>query len=90
MKVMAECPYCEGEGEIDNRDADAVLSEHWSDAEIARAKFFGLIHPVGIVVCFECLGSGTVTLDRLKDINAIAHAEVQQALARLRAQGLVD
>jgi DnaJ-class molecular chaperone len=88
--MMVECPMCEGEGLIDMRDSDAYLSEHWSDEEIANAKACGMVHPVGIILCMECEGSGVVTEDRLKDINATAHAQVQQALAKLREQGLVD
>lgn len=80
---MPACPACFGEGQLDCRDDDAMIGEHWTPAELAHAKACGMIHPVGIVQCEECESTGVVSFARLTDLMAVARAHVDQALARV-------
>lgn len=87
---MVECPVCFGTGEHDFRDSDAYLSEHWTDAEIAVARANGLNHPIGIIDCDICDATGYVSEEHFRDIMVLAVAEMDQSMARLRDQGLLD
>lgn len=58
---MVTCPACLGSGVHDCRDDDAWMGEHMSDAEIAAFRRKGGVHPVGVVTCTVCEGSGLVT-----------------------------
>ena len=58
---MVTCPGCLGTGVHDCRDDDAWMGEHMSDAEIERFRANGGTHPVGVVRCDVCEGSGLVT-----------------------------
>lgn len=81
------CPGCLGEGHLDFRDDDALYGERFSDAELAylRAER-NLQHPLGIIRCSECEGTGIVTDARWRELNAAAVAAVDQALAAYHAQ----
>jgi DnaJ-class molecular chaperone len=87
---MPDCPVCDGEGQVDMRDSDAYISEHWTDREIAVAKARGMIHPLGIIECEECEGRGVLSVEKLRDLEAYATASIDQALAKLKELGLAD
>lgn len=87
--AMPECPTCFGEGHHDFREEDAWFSEHYSDAQLAELRAHrGLQHPLGIVPCSECEGTGIVSEERRKDLAAASVAAVDQIAARVRDEGL--
>lgn len=81
---MPSCPGCLGDGQLDHRDDDAFIAETWTDTEIAIARAAGMVYPVGIVECAECEGTGVVSDERLRELNAYATALLDQALAKFR------
>lgn len=83
---MPACPGCHGEGSLDMRDDDALLGELMSDAELARAREAGMVHPCGVVECGECEGTGVVSAARALDMAAAARAHVDQAIARVASE----
>lgn len=85
---MPDCPCCLGEGELDCRDEDAVISETWTDEEIAAFRAAGGRHPIGVVVCVECGGTGTVSEERAHELDLVAKLRVRKVLATLRAEGV--
>ena len=86
---MADCPICFGEGQIDMRDSDALIGEHLSSEEIAIARTRGFVYPVGLVTCQFCAGTGGVTEEQHKNIRAVAAAEAEQTIAKLRERGIL-
>ena len=86
---MPDCLACLGEGQHDYRDEDAFISEHWTDAEIARARARGMGFPLGIVQCEECEGTGVISEERWRDMMAVARAFVDQAIARATEEGVL-
>lgn len=83
--AMPDCPVCFGEGQHDHRDADAIIGEFFTEDQIRES---GIVHPVGIVECEECGGTGVVTEERAKEIRAVALATIDRIIARAEAEGL--
>lgn len=77
---MSECPVCFGEGGFDERDCNALLREHLSDAQLALVPHID----DDFVDCGECEGTGVVTDERARDIRAAAVATVDQFIAAQR------
>lgn len=74
---MPECPSCMGAGVHDNRDTDAHFTEHFTDAELRAMEFIKL----GISECEECEGTGVVSEERHRDLQAMNRAAMDQVLA---------
>lgn len=84
---MPKCPACLGEGNLDLTDLDAAIGEQFSDAEIERLKDeHGLVHPVGVITCDECEGTGVVSEQRALELRAFAVAAVDQIFAEYDAK----
>lgn len=81
-----ECPVCFGEGHHDHRDDDARWSESCSDETLAELRARGFVHPVGIVRCSECEGTGIVTVERAREIRAVSLAYIDQIVAKVAAE----
>lgn len=81
---MTTCPVCLGDGGVDLRDSNAVLTEHLTDAELACIPSRHL----DWWECDECEGSGVVDEQRARDIEAWAAARVAQTLADFARRGL--
>jgi hypothetical protein len=60
---------------------DAVMGEHFTDAQLARMN-----HPLGIVECPRCEGTGLVSEGEYLDVMAASRAIVDQIIARLDAE----
>lgn len=88
LEPTCDCPVCFGERGHDPRDTDALLAEHLSDLEILAIR--GGRKPVAWIECDECEGTGVVTCRRAAVLAGAAAAAVDQALARLRHEGLVE
>lgn len=87
--MAAECPVCFGEGHHDMTDSDAWFGEQFTDAQLDAMRERGLVHPVGIVECDECEGTGVVTEERAAEIRAWARASVEQTIAEYnRREGI--
>jgi hypothetical protein len=80
---MVDCPVCLGEGLHDHRDSDAWFGENFSDEQLAEMRERGFVHPVGVVSCGECEGTGFVSDERARDIRAVAVAYVDQVIAKV-------
>lgn len=80
---MKPCPGCLGDGELDCRDLDAALGEHFGDVELAEMRDAGLVHPVGVIVCGECNGTKVVTDERAEELHAEAVVAVERAMAKV-------
>lgn len=83
---MAACLACLGEGHQDHRNDDAWWSEHYSDAQLESMRERGLNHPLGIVTCEECEGTGVITQERYDDLYAAAVSAIDQAKAAVEAR----
>lgn len=83
---MAECPVCFGEGEHDHTLSDAWFGEHCSDEQLAYMESRGFVHPVGVVPCGECEGTGVVSGERAAEMRAVATAYVDQIIAKVAAE----
>jgi Ribonuclease G/E len=83
---MVTCPACQGSGVHDCRDDDAWMGEHMSDQEIARFRAQGGVHPVGVIVCGVCEGSGLVTVNAAAIIARRSREVVAEIAARLEQE----
>jgi hypothetical protein len=83
---MVSCPACQGSGVHDCRDDDAWMGEHMSDAEIAAFRAQGGVHPVGVVVCDVCEGSGLVTQIAAAIIQRRSREVVAEIVTRLQQE----
>lgn len=79
---MPACLACAGEGQLDHRADDAWFAEHHSDEQLEDMRSRGLVHPVGVVACDECEGTGVISQERYDDLFAAALAAVDQVRAR--------
>lgn len=79
------CPGCHGDGEHDHRDLDSWFGEHYSDEGLDWLRSQGMVHPVGIVQCDECEGTGIVTRERRLEMLADAHEKVMAIIERAEA-----
>lgn len=79
---MPECLACLGDGHHDFREMDAFIGEHTTDAMLISLREAGMTHPLGIVPCEECEGTGVISHTRYKELWAAAMASVDQVIAR--------
>lgn len=77
---MAECPVCFGDGQFDERDCNAYLREHLTEAQLALVPNIDQ----DFIECDECEGTGVVTDERRREIQAWAAASVAQFVAAQR------
>lgn len=83
---MADCPGCLGDGHLDQRNLDAWFGEHYTDAELEYlCRERGLVHPVGIVTCEECEGTGVVSQERHDEMFAASYRHVLEIIDRFKA-----
>lgn len=75
-----ECPCCFGDGGYDERDCNALLREHLTEAQLALVPNLDK----DWLDCDECEGTGVVTVERAAEIAAWAKASVDQFLAKMK------
>lgn len=75
---MATCLSCMGEGQHDFRDCDARLSEEFSDEDLAAMRRRGFQHPLGVIECDLCGGTGEIDEEEYRDIMAVSVAVLDQ------------
>lgn len=86
---MKDCRICGGEGVIDCRDEDAMIAERWTEAEIAEACAAGMMHPVGVVQCEVCDGTGKVSEEKDAELLALESDLLERAFEKFRERGFM-
>lgn len=85
---MKECLGCLGDGELDLRDMDAVILEHFTREELVAQGF--VLDGPRVIPCEVCAGTGEIEDDVHADLVAKARAEIEQILAKVHEREKAD
>lgn len=79
---MPVCLSCLGDGTIDLRDQNALMSEHLPEAWLVEVrKTDGWLRPVR--PCDECDATGVISQERYDELMAVSRSAIEQLLAGL-------